>query len=62
MARGFHLSVKLVLDRGMGYDHIATSTRYGDTCCASCGSVNTAELVKGTGAPSRRVCLEHDCI
>jgi len=35
--------------RGMGYDHLATSTRYGDTCCASCGSVNTAELVKGTG-------------
>jgi len=35
--------------RGMGYDNLATSTRYGDTCCASCGSVNTAELVKGTG-------------
>eukprot|EP00438_Fugacium_kawagutii_P019986 Skav227320 [mRNA] locus=scaffold4402:77511:78269:- [translate_table: standard] len=35
--------------KSMGYDHIATSTRYGDTCCASCGSVNTAELVKGTG-------------
>ena len=33
----------------MGYDHLATSTRYGDTCCASCGSVNTRELVKGTG-------------
>ena len=46
-----HHTVKPVLDRGMGYNHIATSTRYGDTCCASCGAVNTAELVKGTGAP-----------
>ncbi|CAJ1418094.1 unnamed protein product [Effrenium voratum] len=33
----------------MGYQHLATTTRYGDTCCASCGSVNTAELVQGTG-------------
>ncbi|CAK9026191.1 unnamed protein product [Durusdinium trenchii] len=37
------------IQRRMGYDHLATSTRYGNTCCASCGSVNTAELVKGTG-------------
>eukprot|EP00440_Ansanella_granifera_P072688 gb/GFBE01078880.1/.p1 GENE.gb/GFBE01078880.1/~~gb/GFBE01078880.1/.p1 ORF type:complete len:251 (+),score=54.53 gb/GFBE01078880.1/:1-753(+) len=33
----------------MGYEHIATTTRYGDTCCASCGSVSTAKLVEGTG-------------
>ncbi len=47
-----HLTSVMValLARGMGYDHLATSTRYGDTCCASCGSVNTADLVKGTGA------------
>lgn len=44
-------SIRTLLNimKGMGYDHIATSTRYGDTCCASCGLVNTAELVKGTG-------------
>lgn len=41
--------------RRMGYDHLATSTRYGNTCCASCGSVNTAELVKGTGVGAKRV-------
>lgn len=32
----------------MGYHHMATTTRYGDTCCASCGSINTAKLVQGT--------------
>jgi len=32
----------------MGYPHMATTTRYGDTCCASCGSINTAKLVQGT--------------
>ena len=47
MKEGF-LSVEQA--RNMGYDHLATSTRYGDTCCGSCGSVNTGELVKGTGA------------
>ncbi|CAE7538235.1 ACY3 [Symbiodinium sp. CCMP2456] len=35
--------------RRLGYDHLATTTRYGDTCCASCGSIDTAKLVAGTG-------------
>ena len=35
--------------RRLGYDHLATTTRYGDTCCASCGSIDTARLVAGTG-------------
>ena len=34
--------------RRLGYDHLATTTRYADTCCASCGSVDTARLVAGT--------------
>ncbi|CAE7922175.1 ACY3, partial [Symbiodinium necroappetens] len=35
--------------RRAGYEHLATTTRYGDTCCASCGSIDTAKLVRGTG-------------
>eukprot|EP00439_Symbiodinium_sp_Y106_P057403 s995_g8.t1 len=35
--------------RRAGYQHLATTTRYGDTCCASCGSIDTARLVRGTG-------------
>ena len=35
--------------KDLGYEHLATTTRYGNTCCASCGSVNTADLVNGTG-------------
>ena len=35
--------------RHAGYDHVATTTRYGDTCCASCGSIDTGRLVRGTG-------------
>merc|ERR1712050_611805 len=31
-----------------GYDYIATTTRYGNTCCSSCGNMNTAKLVAGT--------------
>jgi len=31
-----------------GYEYLATTTRYGDTCCASCGSVDTARVVQGT--------------
>jgi len=33
----------------MGYQNMATTTRYGNTCCASCGSIDTAKLVQGTG-------------
>ncbi|CAK9060874.1 unnamed protein product [Durusdinium trenchii] len=39
----------LVLVKDMGYEHLATTTRYGNTCCASCGNVDTARLVNGTG-------------
>eukprot|EP00913_Durusdinium_trenchii_P025825 g24237.t1 len=38
-----------VLVKDMGYEHLATTTRYGNTCCASCGNVDTARLVNGTG-------------
>jgi len=31
-----------------GYEHLATTTRYLDTCCASCGKMDTAALVAGT--------------
>lgn len=31
-----------------GYAYLATTTRYADTCCASCGSVDTAKVVQGT--------------
>mmetsp|Transcript_93803 Transcript_93803/g.235516 ORF Transcript_93803/g.235516 Transcript_93803/m.235516 type:complete len:269 (-) Transcript_93803:452-1258(-) len=31
-----------------GHEYLATTTRYADTCCASCGKVDTAALVAGT--------------
>lgn len=31
-----------------GYEYMATTTRYGNTCCASCGSLDTARVVQGT--------------
>merc|ERR1719336_801205 len=31
-----------------GYEYLATTTRYGNTCCSSCGTMDTAKLVAGT--------------
>lgn len=31
-----------------GHEYIATTTQYANTCCASCGAVDTAALVAGT--------------
>lgn len=31
-----------------GHEYLATSTRYGNTCCASCGQLDTSGLVAGT--------------
>jgi len=31
-----------------GYEYLATTTRYGNTCCASCGNLDTAKVVQGT--------------
>ncbi len=31
-----------------GQEYLATTTQYANTCCASCGSLDTAALVKGT--------------
>ncbi|CAE8635861.1 unnamed protein product [Polarella glacialis] len=36
------------MPRKMGYHHLATTTRYGDTCCASCGRMNTGALFERT--------------
>jgi len=32
-----------------GHEYLATTTQYADTCCASCGKMDTASLVAGTG-------------
>lgn len=32
-----------------GHEYLATTTQYADTCCASCGKLDTGALVAGTG-------------
>merc|ERR1712066_57274 len=42
------LAASFDLPSMQGYQYLATTTRHADTCCASCGSVDTAKVVQGS--------------